>query len=257
MIPMKAFIKYLAVFLLPPLFLFVSRSDLLAQQRSVKTPPSEQPGMFLRAATSSARAEALLDPLSPEWNKMPSQRVALNRTPRLYDTEAPSEPEISFVDIRLARAEGKLLVQMVWHDPSLDAAQIAKLPSAPAEGRPHKELTEATDRFFDSAAVMHRVRLPENDVWPSLQMGDAADPVTIYFWNAARGAARMQAEGRGTTKRTGETFPAQAVYRDASWRLSMELGDVPAGMPLAFAIWNGSQQDRDGRKYFTTWLKLE
>jgi hypothetical protein len=37
----------------------------------------------------------------------------------------------------------------------------------------------------------------------------------------------------------------------------MELQDVPAGMPLAFAIWNGSQQDRDGRKYFTTWLKLE
>jgi complex iron-sulfur molybdoenzyme family reductase subunit gamma len=88
-------------------------------------------------------------------------------------------------------------------------------------------------------------------------MGDAGEPVTIYFWDSARGAARMQAEGRGTTKRTGESFPAQATYRDGAWHLTMELDSIPSGMPLAFAVWNGSQQDRDGRKYFTTWLKLE
>lgn len=211
----------------------------------------------MRTATSPARVEALLDPMLAEWSKITSQRIALNRTPRLYDTEALSELELAFVDIRLARMEGKLVVQMVWRDPTQDTAEIAKLPSAPTEGRPHKELTETTDRFFDSAAVMHPVRLPDNDVWPSLQMGNAGDPVSIYFWNAARGAARMQAEGRGTTKRTGESFPAQATYRDGSWHVTMELQDVPAGMPLAFAIWNGSQQDRDGRKYFTTWLKLE
>jgi DMSO reductase family type II enzyme heme b subunit len=128
---------------------------------------------------------------------------------------------------------------------------------APTEGRPHKELTEATDRFFDSAAVMHPMHLPENDVWPSLQMGNAGGAVTIYFWNAARGAVRMQAEGRGTTKRTGESFHAQGLYENGSWHVTMELQDVPEGMPLAFAIWNGGQQDRDGRKYFTTWLKLE
>jgi len=104
---------------------------------------------------------------------------------------------------------------------------------------------------------MHPVRLPENDVWPSLQMGDTGQPVSIYFWNAARGAARMQAEGRGTTTRTGESFPAEALYKNGSWHVAMELQDVPTGMPLAFAIWNGSQQDRDGRKYFTPWLKLD
>jgi hypothetical protein len=254
---MKVIPKILIAALLPLLLAVAQSSDVLAQQKPAKTAPSEQPGLSLRTATSPARAEALLDPSSSEWNKLTSQRVALNRTPRLYDTEAPSELELAFVDIRLARAEGKLLVQMIWRDPTQDTAGIAELPSTPTEGRPHKELTEATDRFFDSAAVMHPVRLPENGVWPSLQMGDAGDPVTIYFWNATRGAARMQAEGRGTTKRTGESFPAQALYRDGSWHVTMELQDVPAGMPLAFAIWNGSQQDRDGRKYFTTWLKLE
>lgn len=254
---MRAILKISVGFLSFVLVATAASSEALAQQQPAKTTSSEQPGLSLHVAASSARAEALLDPNSPEWNKLSPQRIALNRTPRLYDTEAPSELEFSFVDIRLARAEGKLLVQMSWRDLTQDAAAIAKLPSAPAEGRPHKELTEATDRFFDSAAVMHPARLPENNVWPSLQMGDIGQPVSIYFWNATRGAARMQAEGRGTTKRTGATFPAQAIYRDNSWHLAMELQDVPAGMPLAFAIWNGSQQDRDGRKYFTTWLKLD
>jgi hypothetical protein len=227
------------------------------QQPAAKPPVNSPSGLSLRVSTLVGNAGALRDPQSAEWERFPVQRVALNRTPRLYDTEAPSEPEIPFVDIRLVRAEGKLLVQMVWRDPTQDSAQIASPPSAPAEGRPHKELTEATDRFFDAAAVMHPARIPESGVWPSVQMGESADPVQIYFWNATRGAIRMQAEGRGTTRRTNETFPAQAAYKQGAWRLTMELPDVPSGMPLALAIWNGSQQDRDGRKYFTTWLRLE
>ncbi len=251
--PMKIFSLLCCSFLAA---VFVGNSPQ-AQQKAVKAATTDSVGMSLRAAAVPARAEALLDPMAAEWAKIPAQRVALDRTPRLYDTEAPSELEISFVDVRLARAEGKLLVNMTWHDRTRDAAEIAKLPAAPAEGRPHKELTEATDRFSDSAAVMHPMNAPVNGQWPSLQMGDPGNPVSIYFWSASRGAARMQAEGRGTTRRTGETFPAQAVYHDQAWHVTLELQEVPAGFPLAFAVWNGSQQDRDGRKYFTTWLKLE
>ncbi len=228
-----------------------------SRQNNVKAPVTALPGLSLRVSTAAGKAETFRDPQAAAWGKFPVQRAALNRTPRLYDTEAPSDPEIPFVDIRLVRADGKLLVQMVWRDPTRDSAQIANLPVAPTEGRPQKELTEATDRFFDAAAVMHPAQLPPNGVWPSLQMGESGIPVRIYFWNAARGAVLVEAEGRGTTRRTNETFPAQAAYKEGAWHLTMELPDKPSGMPLAFAIWNGSQQDRDGRKYFTTWLRLD
>jgi len=232
-------------------------TSIAAQQKLAKTATPDRPGLSLSSADATIPAQTLLNPLATDWARIPSHRIALNRTPPLYDTEAPAALEIPHVDVRLARAEGKLIVQMIWRDATEDTAQIAKLPSAPYEGRPHKELTEATDRFFDSAAVMHPQRPTTEGVWPSLQMGDIGQPVTIYFWNSARGAARMKAEGRGTTKRTGESFPCQAIYRDGAWNLAMELDSIPSGMPVAFAIWNGSQQDRDGRKYFTTWLKLE
>jgi hypothetical protein len=39
--------------------------------------------------------------------------------------------------------------------------------------------------------------------------------------------------------------------------VTLELPELPVGTPLAVAIWNGSQQDRDGRKYFSVWYKTE
>ena len=88
-------------------------------------------------------------------------------------------------------------------------------------------------------------------------MGDAEDPVEIYYWNSARGAMLMQAQGRGTTRRTGQGFPASGNYDRGQWTVTFELPDLPAGTPVAFAVWNGSQKDRDGRKYFSVWQVLE
>ena len=37
----------------------------------------------------------------------------------------------------------------------------------------------------------------------------------------------------------------------------MQVPELQAGAPFAVAIWNGSQQDRDGRKYFTIWYRAQ
>ena len=146
---------------------------------------------------------------------------------------------------------------MSWRDPTEDAAKIAAAPAAPAEGRFRKEPTDATDRFFDAAAVMFPTGGKAGAAAPGLQMGDVQDPVTIYYWNAGRGSMLMDAKGRETTRRTGQVFPARAIHQAGSWSVCFELPDLPNGTPLAFAVWNGSQQDRDGRKYFSVWHWLE
>ena len=214
-------------------------------------------GLTLRVSSSSAGAEALLDPQSRAWELVAVQRVGLNRTPPLYDTDPPSLLDIPFVEVRMARGAGKLLVHLWWKDATENVAALAKMPDSPPESRVLKEHTQATERFFDAAAVMFPAKPSASGVAPSLQMGDAGDPVTIYYWNAARGAMLMEAQGRGTTRRTGQTFPARGVYRAGGWSVVLELPDLPGGQQLSFAVWNGSQQDRDGRKYFSVWHSLE
>ena len=214
-------------------------------------------GQSLSVAVSSASPDSLLNGGPAAWNKIAVKRVALNRTPPLYDTDEPATLEIPSVDVRTARAGGKLLVQLSWHDPTRDAIALAEVPNTPPETRFRKVQTEADDRFFDAAAVMFPSKADSGAIAPSLQMGDAEHPVEIYYWNATRGAMLMQAQGRGTTRRAGQNFPANGTYQNGQWNAIFELPDLPAGTAMAFAVWNGSQKDRDGRKYFSVWQVLE
>jgi hypothetical protein len=214
-------------------------------------------GQSLSVAASSASIDDLLNGGSAAWNQTAVKRVALNRTPPLYDTDEPATLEISSVDVRTARAGGKLLVQLSWRDPTRDEIALAEVPNTPPETRFRKVPTEADDRFSDAAAIMFPSRSGSGAIAPSLQMGDAEHPVEIYYWNATRGAMLMQAQGRGTTRRTGQTFPANSTYQNGQWNVTFELPDLSAGTTVAFAVWNGTQKDRDGRKYFSVWQVLE
>ena len=214
-------------------------------------------GQSLSVTASSAGIDTLLTGGPAAWNQIVAKRVALNRTPPLYDTDEPAAVEIPMLDVRLVRAGGKLLVCLSWRDATHDAATLAAVPNTPPETRFRKVPTEADDRFFDAAAVMFPEKSGGGAIAPSLQMGDAEHPVEIYYWNATRGAMLMQAQGRSTTKRTGQTFPANGTYQNGQWNVTFELPDLPAGTTVAFAVWNGSQKDRDGRKYFSVWQVLE
>jgi len=214
-------------------------------------------GQSLSVAASSASADSLLNGGLAAWNQIAVKHVALNRTPPLYDTDEPATLEISSVDVRLARVSKNLLVQLSWHDPTHDAITLAEVPNTPPETRFRKVQTESDDRFFDAAAVMFPAKAGSGAIAPSLQMGDAEHPVEIYYWNATRGSMVMQAQGRGTTRRTGQNFPANSTYQNGQWNVTFDLPDLPAGTTVAFAVWNGSQKDRDGRKYFSVWQVLE
>jgi hypothetical protein len=214
-------------------------------------------GQALSVAASTASAENLLNAGPTAWNQIAIKHVALNRTPPLFDTDEPAAMEVPSVDVRVARAAGKLLVQLTWRDVTHDAVALAEAPNTAPETRFRKVQTEANDRFFDAAAVMFPEKTGAGDISPSLQMGDTEHPVQIYYWNATRGAMVMQAQGRSTTKRTGQTFPASGAYQNGQWSVTFQLPDLSAGTPVAFAVWNGSQKDRDGRKYFSVWQVLE
>ncbi len=211
----------------------------------------------LSAVVGTTHAEALLDPEAITWQHVAARRVALNRTPPLYDTDPPAGLEIPVLEVRVARSEGKLLVHLSWRDATRDAARLPSVPDTPPETRNLKAPTPATERFFDAVAVMFPTSRTPTPATPSLQMGDPNQWVTIHYWNAARGPVLMEAHGRSTTRRTGENFPARGVYGGGVWRVVLELPDLPAGVPLSFAVWNGSQLDRDGRKYFSVWHWLE
>ena len=180
--------------------------------------------------------------------------LALHRTPPLYSTDAPAALEIPSVQLQILRDAGGTSIRLEWADKTHDTSAIPKAERT-WQGDALVKQSEATGRFSDACAVMIPAKPLTGDVSPSLQMGDAAHPVRIFFWDSTRGAAVMEATGRETTRRTGQAFPAQGQYADGKWTVTLLLPVLPEGTPLAVAVWNGGQQDRDGRKYFTIWYR--
>jgi len=204
----------------------------------------------------SAFAQSALDPGAAEWKSAASMSLTLHRTPPLYPTDAPSTMEIPSVQVQFIHNPSGNFARLEWADKTHDATVLPKAERA-WQGDHLVTPTPATDRFFDACAIMIPAKPVTGDLNPSLQMGDPDHPVHIFFWDSTRGAAVMEARGRETTRRTGQSFPAQAQYAAGKWTATMQISDLQAGAPFAVAIWNGSQQDRDGRKYFTIWYRVQ
>jgi DMSO reductase family type II enzyme heme b subunit len=210
----------------------------------------------LLTCCAAAWAQNTLDPSVAEWNAAVPVALALHRTPPLYPTDAPATLEIPSVQAKIIHSRAGNFVRLEWADKSHDTALLPKAERA-WQGDNLVTQSGATDRFSDACAVMIPNRPVTGDLNPSLQMGDAEHPVQIFVWDSTRGAAMMEASGRETTKRTGLSFPAQADYAAGKWTVTMQISGLQTGTPFAVAIWNGSQQDRDGRKYFSIWYRAQ
>jgi DMSO reductase family type II enzyme heme b subunit len=210
----------------------------------------------LLICSAAAFPQSALDPAAAEWKSAAPMVLALHRTPPLYPTDAPAAIEIPSVQAQMIHNGAGNFVRLEWADKTHDSAVLPKAERT-WQGDHLVTQSAATDRFSDACAVMIPAKPGTGDLNPSLQMGDADHPVHIFVWDSTRGAAVMEASGRETTKRTGKSFPAQAQYAAGKWTVTLEISDLQAGTSFAVAIWNGSQQDRDGRKYFTIWYRAQ
>ena len=203
-----------------------------------------------------AWAQNLLDPAAAEWKSATPMMLALHRTPPLYSTDAPTSNEVQSVQAQVLHSAAGNFVRLEWADKTHDTAVLPKAERS-WQGDHLVAQSAATDRFSDACAVMIPAKPATGDLNPSLQMGDPEHPVQIFFWDSTRGAAVMEARGRETTKRIGQSFPAQSQYVAGKWVVTLQVPGLKAGTPFAVAIWNGSQQDRDGRKYFSIWYRAQ
>jgi hypothetical protein len=217
------------------------------------------PAAHLRvvAARQPGAGAALLDPAAAGWEAARPTAVLLNRTPRIYRTEPVRERPVPALEVRAVRGGGALWLRLRWDDATRNAPQAPGRKKGEG-GDPavlYKRPTAHPAGFADAAAVMFPSRW-QGPSFPSLQMGDGKNPVRLFYWNASRGGEEMTAEGRATPAPTGKTFAHRAAHAGGRWALAARLPELPDGYPVAFAVWDGEHQDRDGLKFFSIWYVL-
>jgi selenate/chlorate reductase subunit gamma len=203
-----------------------------------------QEAAAIRIARTSAMVAA--DPDHPAWNSVPASTVKL-------ETAFPGHPSISGTaltqnaEVRALATAAGLAIRLEWSDPAADAVKTQH-------------------RFADGAAIQFP-RDGKAETTP--YMGGAGRHVNIWYWNAAKDAAEnLWADGFGTlTHMPTQDVKASGRHADGKWRVVFfrawrsnepRAARLRGDRPVAFAIWNGANDERDGFKAVTmNWQSLQ
>lgn len=211
-----------------------------------------------------------MDPFDKAWKKADSLAVPL--IPQTF-TVPHGGGSVKLVEAKSFFTKTDLYVRLSWEDITRNAVQ------------------DTGGRFSDGCALQFPV---EEGVLPSPFMGEKGHPVNIWHWRAANSednryekaysdyhrpgaieehvlfstkpARSLYAEGFGTLT-TGQVQDvlAAGVWKDGRWSvvfkraLTSQEGAAfkeNAVIPLAFAVWDGEDQERDGAKSLSLWQTL-
>lgn len=201
----------------------------------------------IRVVSTAAAVGA--DPDHAVWEAAPASVVTL-------ETAFPGHPSISGtaltqgVEVRALSTPTGLAVRLEWADPTAD-------------------VRKTQHRFADGAGIQF-ARDGKADTTP--YMGGAGRHVNIWYWNAAKNEAEnLWADGFGTlTRLQTQDVTARSRHADGKWRVAFfrawrskearaanlqgkarRAEELRGAQPVAFAVWNGTNDERDGFKAVT------
>lgn len=200
--------------------------------------PAQEPAAIQVDRATVAAVAA--DPDHPAWDAAPASAVKL-------ETPFPGHPSIvgtalaQSAEVKALRTAAGLAIRLEWNDKQAD-------------------IEKTQHRFADGAAIQF-ARDGKTDTTP--YMGGAGRHVNIWYWNAAKNVAEnLWADGFGTlTRLPTQDVKASGRHADGKWRVvffrawrSVEPHAAKLGgrsSPVAFAVWNGANDERDGFKAVT------
>ena len=191
-----------------------------------------------------------VDAASPEaaiWNKAPATQVALQAAFPGHGSIV-GVPVTERLTAQAVRAGDRLFVKLAWSDRTANTA------------------IKDTGQFLDGAAV----QFPVNGKAATTPfMGDPVNAVNVWHWLANGHTENLVAKGFGTSTLVPfEGLKSAAVRTDSGWevvlvrslKVKADEGANLQGkstMPIAFAVWDGGNQERDGLKAVTLeWWQL-
>jgi len=257
----------------------LSDEDRAAIARYVTTlgAPYKKPGAG--RVIKAVRLEGHLPdgPEDPLWKKAGYASFAL--FPQMVMKERHFTPTLDSVSVKALYNERDVAFLLEWDD---------RTKSVPGE-REAEKLASGT-LYRDEAAIQFPLSVVRGGRRPSIAMGTAAEPVLIWFWQGpdAEGPERtlvLRAGGpravrpiggrpvSGGQGREAARGPgARGTYSDGTWRVVMKgpmssstARGVGAGgvmkdkglVPVAIALWDGSNGERGSRHELTAWLWLD
>jgi len=212
---------------------------------------------MITARRVDASDSALIDPAGSEWQGAPAARLSLDPTPLISQPSVYVQAKWESTDYGTT---GNLSVQALHNDNGI----FFRLQWADAT---EDDDIRDTNQFTDAAAVLFPVK---EDASLS-SMGSPDQPVNAWYWRPDMETPfSVTSMGTGSTRRTVDpSLRGNGAYTGDAWavvigRALQSAGDgyvqLAAGetAKVAFAVWEGSNEERAGLKAVTLeWQPLE
>lgn len=181
-------------------------------------------------------------PTGEAWDTAPPVEVPLTSAPSGLPNA--SDTSVETVRVQSVRTDERFFLRLSWADDTAD-----RNASGPRE-------------FADAAAV----QVPVNtSARPPISMGSTRNPVNVWYWHAGGESEELLAGGPGTTTAfESASVETSTAYDDGRWTvvLSRNVSTAAANrttlavdrdVDVAFAVWNGANAERSGRKAVSEW----
>ena len=207
----------------------------------------------MKIARVKVAAEQLINPADRVWGSAAATSYPMVPTP------LKGNPMIKAISPFMAKSEGHGAINQLSASGLHNGSVISIRVTWSSSGR---DKIADLDQFVDGVAVM----FPLSAKASAVTMGAKGDPVNAWYWKADKTDTPFDvvAEGYGTSERR-EGINSQLVskgeYDGDNWHVvfqrPLDVGNQVAqfwpGTPLklAFAVWDGGNNERAGRKSFS------
>ncbi len=198
---------------------------------------------------SQSQGRLLSTPTDSAWNNATTVTIPLANAP----SQVPNanNTSINRANVEAAHTQDRLLLRISWADGTNDSDVTSSQYETPR-----------INSFSDAAAVQFPANVTQQ---PGIAMGSPQSMVNLWWWNGEMGQQELLAGGAGTTTPFNQTrLSTNATYQDGRWyvvfsrnltvqeqnRTSIEM---ERDVPVSFAVWNGSNGERAGRKAVSEW----
>lgn len=201
----------------------------------------------MKVVKVSAANSTLSDPGAAVWNGIPGEAVALAPAPVALTRDVSA-----FLALSADHGRVRAVQVAALHNGEAIALRLSWAVAEPSDA------IRDLDQFVDGAAALFPLARDAN----AMTMGAAGKPTNAWYWKAGkRDPYDVIAEGFGTSDRrapeaTGLSVSAgyaggrwQVIFRRPLSGAGNSITFVPGkSTAIAFAVWEGRNRDRSGRK---------
>ena len=209
--------------------------------------PLQENGLLLTAGLASPALP--LDPDDPLWSQGTEAQMTFYPQQAVWPVAPGSTVSARVQSLYNGR---QFALRIVWRD------------DEPATSRD-------VGVFADAVAVALPLSYGPGVELPFLGMGDARNPVGIWYWDATGDTQTLVANGFGTLESSpSDGIEAKGGWQDGEWRVvfrrnialdparvtdqHIQLAPKTKGLvPISFALWNGEEDQRSGNKLISRW----